>query len=59
MEVSFNNDTFFFNIECAQLKNDTSVNKLISEDVIEFSLTEEMGKLVSGSLSIHDELGAY
>jgi len=50
MEISFNNDTYFFNMESQQLKLDKSINKLISNDIISFSITEELGKIVTGNL---------
>jgi len=59
MEISFNNDTYFFNMESQQLKLDKSINKKISNDIISFSITEELGKIVTGNLSIRDVNNIY
>jgi hypothetical protein len=63
MELTYNNGTTFFNIESPDFigftKEMKNVNRLIAKDVISFSVTEEMGKLVSGTLALRDATGIY
>ena len=63
MEATYNNGTAFFYIESpdfqSAIKGMNSVNKLISQDVISFTITEELGKLTTGSLQMRDPTGVY
>jgi hypothetical protein len=59
MEVVFNKDSSFFNIESDDLKVDNSVTKIISDDVISLTINEELGKMTSGSLVMLDNTFVY
>jgi hypothetical protein len=63
MEASYNNGTAFFNIESSDFQSaiyvQKSVNKLINNDVISFTITEELGKLTSGNLQLRDDKDVY
>jgi hypothetical protein len=60
MEILFNNGTAFFSIVCPNFDGpNKDAIKMITPDVISFSITEELGKLVSGSLSLRDPSGIY
>ena len=60
IELTYNNGTAYFSIESPDfISANKSADKMISEDVISFSITEELGKLISGSLQLRDESGIY
>lgn len=60
MKTLYDSDNSFFFIESDDLDgDDKSVTKLTERDLISFSLTEEIGKIISGNLSIHDPSNIY
>lgn len=62
MELNFNNDTAFFNIECPDLDvkiKDKNLFRFINNDLINFSITEEFGKMTTGSLILIDNFNIY
>lgn len=59
MEATFNNDSFFFEIKSDDLEVEKSLTKIISEDAISLSITEEIGNLTTGSLSVLDKSHDY
>ena len=63
MEIFFNKDSSFFNIESPDLVFSPgvgkSVTKLISESMLSFSVTEELGKITMGKLHINDNDQIY
>lgn len=63
MELTYNNGNTFFNLISEDFIGLTTgmknVNKMIAKDVISFSITEEVGKLITGTLSLRDKTGVY
>lgn len=60
MELNFNNGTAFFRIDSPDLVNKgMSVTKIVSEDVVSLTITEELSKLTMGTLSLRDNSGMY
>lgn len=63
MEANYNNGTYFFNIVAPELKALTfmqkNVTKIINDDVIAFSITEELGKYITGTLTMKDDSHVY
>jgi hypothetical protein len=63
MDFIFNRDNSFFSIESPDLIAspgiEQSVTKLITDDLISFSVTEELGKITQGQLSILDNNQVY
>ena len=65
MEIVFNEDSSFFEIESEDLKagastkRDKKVTAIIEDDVISFTVNEELGKLTRGSLLMRDEYDVY
>ena len=54
MEASFNNGSYFFDITSPDLKLTNSVTKLITDDVVQLAISEEIGKLTTGTLTVRD-----
>ena len=59
MNLLYNNGTQFFSITSMDMIGQKNVTKIISQDVISFSVTDELGKIPSGSLTIRDNEGMY
>jgi hypothetical protein len=59
VELTYNNNNYFFEIECPDMKVDAKINDFISEDVIQFQITEEMNKLSTGNILLRDKSGIY
>jgi|WetSurMetagenome_2_1015567.scaffolds.fasta_scaffold10807_4 hypothetical protein len=59
MELFYNNNTFFFDIQSDDLVNTTSANQIINKDVISLSINEEAGMMTTGSLTLRDNDGIY
>lgn len=63
MEIVFNKDSSFFFIESDDLiaatKKEKSITRLINNDVISFSVTEELGKIATGNLLLRDNDHIY
>ena len=62
MEICYNNDNYFFSIltpDLGLVGNQQKALKYISQNVINFSIDEEVGKITTGTLSLHDDDGLY
>lgn len=63
MELGYNNGTYFFVMESPDLKTTSSeekkITKYIADDIVSFSVTEELGKIVRGSLQLRDNADVY
>jgi hypothetical protein len=59
MEIGYGNDTFFFDITSADLLGDNSLSRIIDQDVVSFSITEEMARLTTGAITVNDNLNYY
>ena len=72
MEATFKQDTSYFSIDSPDLiglianitdpikkKKAQKVTKLIEDDVLSLSITEELGKITSGSLTVRDNDQIY
>lgn len=54
MEKRFDEDQSFFNITSPDLEVGDSVTELINRNIIDLTITEELGKHITGSLAITD-----
>lgn len=59
MELTFNNDGVFFNIACKDFADERNAIRLTNENVVEFSVNEELGKITEGSLTLLDKQNLY
>ena len=53
MQALFGNDSSFFEIKSQSVTN--KAGGILSEDVISFNISEELGKLTTGTLSVKDD----
>lgn len=59
-EIGWGNDSYFFDITSEDVSGgDKSVTRIINEDVINFSITEEMAKVSTGSITVNDNHNYY
>ena len=59
-EIGWSNDTYFFDITSEDVSGgDKNVTRIINEDVINFSITEEMTKVSTGTITVNDNHNYY
>lgn len=59
-ELGWSNGSYFFDVTSQDvLGADQNVTRIINEDAINFSLTEEMGKVTTGAISVNDNHNYY
>ena len=59
MELTYNNDQIFFSVKCKDFSDSRNALALTNENLIELSITEELGKLTSGIISLQDKSNIY
>ncbi len=73
MELTYSNQSYFFSIATKDLilpkipdttgfwsgLTENAINALVNQDIVNFQITEELGRMVNGTLTLRDPSGIY